>query len=112
MFFMKMKIVLLISCLLALISASFAGDGNCDTAVQFLVNEAKREDPSIISYDLRNCSPQGQESYRIIMSYQLRDSVTGISSTRFCWAILVQLKPEEKDAPRGEVVRKGHCSQS
>ena len=113
---MKMKIVLLVSCLLAVISASFADggndNGNCDAAAEFVFNQAKQKDPSIISYKRNNCVPQDQESYRLMISYKVKNSVTGIALTRTCYGIVVQVRLYEKDVPRLQIMKKGECVQS
>ena len=113
MFFIrKMKIVLLVSCLLAVISASFAADGDCDAAAEFIFNQAKQEDPSITSYHLDHCTLQHQESYKLMISYKVKNRVTGVVLSRTCLGIVVRVTPYEKDVPRIQIMNKGQCLQS
>ena len=107
-----MKIVLLASCLLAVISASFAADGHCDAAAEFLFNQAKKEDSSIISYKRDHCVPQEEESYKLMISYKVRNSVSGISFTRTCLGIVVQVRSNNTKVPLIKIMKKGYCVQS
>ena len=111
-----MKIVLLFSCLLAVISASFAVSSpvhpNCNAAAEFVFNQAKQEDPSITSYNIQECNVTLQEFYTLKMKYRVEDAESGIPLTRFCYGITVWVRPFRQDVPPMEITRKGECTQS
>ena len=78
-----------------------------------MLNEAKEENPLNISYKLDHCDPIDQESYKLMISYRVRKNrVIPIFFTRTCYGIVVQVRPEEKDVPRIQIMKHGECVQS